>query len=648
MIDSAVFGTQFARISRIGCAFFLTLFLLSTSCGVERYLQTDKSRNLNAVQSSSDKVTIASPDGNITVEIRTDSMGQLVWSTRRSGQPVLNASPLGLLVDGHNLGDSVTFGEPRSRTINEQYPVWGNHAIAINHCNEAVIPVECGNGIKYELEVRAFNDGVAIRSRVDLGNSSHTITGEMTSWALPLDSQAWWARYDNSYERPCESGTIETIQSDMPLAPPITFRLSESLYVSLTEANNDCFPDMGLKRNDMNFQAVFPPSPEGWSHEGVIVTPWRVAIIADGLNALVNSDMVTNLCPPPPAELVDTDWIKPGRALWQWWSIGAPRLDDQKEWVDAARDLEFEYYLIDDGWRRWSAPGKDQWECLGDVIAYAKTQDVSCIVWVDSKEMLDETRRRAYLEKVASLGAAGIKIDFIPACTADIIRWYEGALKETAELHLLCNFHGAVKPTGRQRTWPHELTREGVRGHEWHMSRYRRVQAAEHDETVLFTRFIAGPADYTPTAFDPREMVGYTWAHLLAQAVDMTSPLLHFAGKYQDFIGNPAEDLLRHLPSVWDETIVLPSSEIGKTIGFARRQGQEWYIGVLNGADASTMKIDLSFLDKGEWHAEMFGDDPADPATFKHENITVTADDTLTATMSSRGGAVIRINKNSL
>ena len=60
----------------------------------------------------------------------------------------------------------------------------------------------------------------------------------------------------------------------------------------------------------------------------------------------------------------------------------------------------------------------------------------------------------------------------------------------------------------------------------------------------------------------------------------MTSPLLHFAGKYQDFIGNPSEDLLRHLPATWDETIVLPGSEIGKVAGFARRRGQEWYIGV--------------------------------------------------------------------
>ena len=59
----------------------------------------------------------------------------------------------------------------------------------------------------------------------------------------------------------------------------------------------------------------------------------------------------------------------------------------------------------------------------------------------------------------------------------------------------------------RRRTWPHEMTREAVRGLEYQMTRYRRVLPAEHDEILPFTRFLAGPADYTPTTFDPRELI---------------------------------------------------------------------------------------------------------------------------------------------
>ncbi len=627
---------QLASIARVCCAGFLAV-VAGCSAGAP-----------SQGAASSDKATsvsVVSPNGKIRVEVGTDAASQLTWSVKRQDQTVLAAAPLGLRIDDCNLGQSVKLGKPRTRKIDEEYPTWGNHSVAVNRCNEAVIPIDCAGGVKYELEVRAFDDGAAVRTRVPRDDNAHTIAGEATSFALPLDAKAWWARYDGSYEQPHRSGTLESIPAQTPLGPPLTFQLGENLYVALTEANNDSFPDMGLVRDGNFLKAVFPASSGGWSQQGTIVTPWRVAIIAEGLNALVNSDMLTNLCPPPSPELAKADWIKPGRSLWQWWAVGAPRLNDQKQWVDAAKKLGFEYYLIDDGWRNWRAEGKDQWQCLKEVIDYAKTQGVGALVWVDSKEMRSDATRRAYLEKVAALGAAGIKIDFIPACTPAITRWYMGALKDTAELHLLCNFHGAVKPTGLRRTWPHELTREAVRGHEYHMTRYRRVQAADHDETVLFTRFLAGPADYTPTAFDPRQMVGYTWAHLLAQAVDLTSPLLHFAGAYQDFIGNPAEDLLRHLPATWDETIVLPGSEIGKTAAFARRRGQEWYIGVLNGGQAATLQIDLSFLGQGPWQAEVFGDDPDNAATFKRESKTVTAGDKLTATMSPRGGSVVWITK---
>jgi alpha-glucosidase len=180
-------------------------------------------------------VFVNSPNGKIKIEIRTDATGQLTWSVQYKDLPVLAAAPLGLTVDGTNLGQSVTLGAPGTRAIDEQYPIWGNHSTAVNHYNEAVIPVECVGGMKYELDVRAFDDGAALRTRITLDDTTHTIAGEVTSWALPSDSRAWWARYDNSYERPCQSGTFETIPVNTPLAPPLTFQLGENIYVSITE-----------------------------------------------------------------------------------------------------------------------------------------------------------------------------------------------------------------------------------------------------------------------------------------------------------------------------------------------------------------------------------------------------------------------------
>ena len=81
----------------------------------------------------------------------------------------------------------------------------------------------------------------------------------------------------------------------------------------------------------------------------------------------------------------------------------------------------------------------------------------------------------------------------------------------------MIDFHGADKPVGRERTWPNELTRESIRGHEYHILRYHRTLPPQHDCILPFTRFVLGPGDYTPTIFNPQELGNYTWAHELAQ-----------------------------------------------------------------------------------------------------------------------------------
>jgi alpha-glucosidase len=595
-----------------------------------------------AATTSAEQVTVKSPGGKLEVEVAVDGGRKLTWTVRRGGIVVLGPGALGLTVDEQELGTGVSLGEVRRRTIEERYPTWGNHAVAVNHCNDGVVELTSGGGKKFEVVLRAYDDGAAVRMSVPM-EGTHAIADEATTWVLPAGSMGWWAKYEWGYEDTFAWGELETMPQNVALAPPVTFRTPHGLYVAVTEADNQGFPDMGMEREGAALRAVFPASMKGWKHEGAITTPWRLAIVTSNLNDLVNSDLVTNLCPPAPKELADAAWIKPGRVMWHWWAIGAPKLSDQKAWVDATRTMGWEYYLVDEGWRGWKAAGKDQWQCLKEVIDYGKQQGVKTLVWVDSKEMRTAQTRRAYLEKVAALGAAGIKIDFIPRCTPEITRWYEGALKDTADLHLICNFHGAVKPTGRRRTWPHELTREGVRGLEFHMTRYKRVQAPEHDQIVPFTRLLLGPADYTPTTFNPKELGNYSKAHMLAQSVVMTSPLLCFGGGYTEFVGSEAEDFLRHVPSVWDETILLDGSEIGEVAGFARRRGEEWFIGVLNGKQAKTLPVPLRFLGKGEWEADVYADETGKDILRKKRRVT--AQDRLEIPMRAQGGLVVWVRR---
>jgi alpha-glucosidase len=54
--------------------------------------------------------------------------------------------------------------------------------------------------------------------------------------------------------------------------------------------------------------------------------------------------------------------------------------------------------------------------------------------------------------------------------------------------------------------------------------------------------------------------------------------------------------MIKSIPSVWDETRVLPPSATGELAPFARRSGDRWFVATMNGPDATTVKIDPRHL----------------------------------------------------
>ena len=585
------------------------------------------------------EITVQSPDGNLKVILSYDRTVPLNYRVEKQGEPVLTSSALGLVVDGRDLGRRVQAnGAVTDTWIDESYPIYGNHAQARNYCREYSVPLK-GSGRAYVLQIRVYDDGVAFRYRIP-GRGARVVESDQTTWSLPEDAQVYWSNYTLDYEQLHQQTSFEAIPFGQVMTVPVTVEVG-GRFVAITEADCRTFPDMVVRRVEGGVQACFPSTPTGWTAWDSILSPWRAMIVADDLNALVNSDLVTNLCEAP-APGLDFSWVRPGRVLWQWWSVGSPKMEDQSGWYDAADRLGWEYYLIDDGWRMWRQPGKDQWQCLKEVIDYGKSKGVESIVWVNSEEMRTRDSIRAYLEKVKATGAVGIKIDFIPEATPEIVRWYQDALEETYALKLLCNFHGCIKPSGLRRTWPHELTREAVRGHEFHISRYDRVMPKDQDAIKPFTRLLAGPADFTPTAFVPEELLGYTWPHELAQAIVYLSPLTHFADNYTYYLNSPVEDLLRDLPVVWDETRVLPCSRIGKVAAFARRSGEEYWIGVVNGAQTSSIELPFDDL-KTPMMATVIADrEEVDDAVVRTLRV-VSPGDRWTVTLRPGGGYVVRL-----
>lgn len=605
-------------------------------------------------------VTVKSPNGAVRFSIRVQK-DQLSYSIFFQDKAVVEPSSINIAVDNVNLGEGATLGKAKGYTIQEEYATRGVHASALNYCNGATIPVRHkGSNTDYLLEVRVFNDGIGYRFIVPSQGVVRT-PDEATTFTFPAGSTVWYHDLYWHYEGIHAKKAIAEVPIGDWAAPPLTVKLPNGGgYASVSEAALMNYPGMALQANGRNGfvtrlgHAI--PNAYPFAHDykmedairlampaaikDTITTPWRTVTIGANLNDLVNSDLITNLVPAPDKKLfpegLDTDWIKPGRSVWTWLDGGERTVEGMKEFSKLAGQLGFEYNTVDAFWSRWTD------EQLKDLVSYSEAQGVKIWLWQHGRHIKDREQRRKFFRRCQELGVAGVKLDAFSHESKEFIDLYQDCLRDAAEFKLMVNFHGNNKPAGEARTWPNEMTREGIRGLE-----YGRSQAnwAQHNATLPFTRLLAGHGDYTPVVFGERRL-DTSWAHQIGTAIVFTSPALVYGAHPQNLLDNPAVDLIKNIPSVWDETIVLPGSEIGEIAAFARRSGDNWFLAVLNGESERNFQLPLSFLGEGLYQATIAKDHPQNSGTIKMEKAFSRSTDTLPVYMRGGGGFVVRFVKN--
>jgi alpha-glucosidase len=608
---------------------------------------------------AADSAEVVSPDGKVRVEILLRKQDPLSWRVTFRGKPVIETSAMSILVDQSDLGQGLEMARPLRYNINEEYPWRGVHSNAVNHCKGAELPLtHKADGTRFTLDVRAFNDGVAFRHVLSKADAPR-VPDEATTFLLPAGSTVWYHGLGGHYEAVHERKDVADIAAGEWAAVPLTFKLPDGAgYAAVTEAALVNYSGMALQADGNRgfnlalghkhpishpFRLRYSNDVERMTQPATIVgpitTPWRVVMIGADLNALVNCDIVHNLCPPPDPKLfprgMNTDWIKPGRAVWKYLDGGPSTFEGMKDFSRMAGELGFEYHVIEGFWSRWSD------EQVQELVDYSRQRGVGLFFWKHSKELRTPEAREEFFNKLSRLGAVGAKIDFFDHEHKEIVDLYTTLLQEAAKHRLMVNFHGANKPTGEARTWPNELTREAVRGME--SSRLR--ERARHDTTLPFTRYLAGHGDYTPTHFGARRG-DTTWAHQIATAAVFDEPLLTYGAHPTNLLAHPARAMIQSIPSVWDETIVLPMSDIGEVAAFARRSGKTWFLAILNGPAARTLQVPLSFLGSGGHQAMIVRDRPDNAAAVTIENTTARRSDSLKIQLNDGGGFIARFFRN--
>ena len=586
-------------------------------------------------------VSLLSPDGKIATTVYADSMGRLIYHVRNNGKTVIDEAALGIRVDRQNFGEGVLIGEPAFSTADEKYAWQGVHDTARNNYHKVVIPLtHQQSGTHYQLEIKAFNDGMAFRYVVPKKGISN-VEGEASSWKIPSGSTVWYQENIFYYEGLYHETPLSQLGSKK-LGPPLTYQTPDSIYVSITEAALYNYSGMSLQ-SDSNgmLHAAFVNDSTGWKIRDTIVTPWRVAMISNDLNGLVNTDIIQNLNLAPDSNLQHANWIKPGRAVWSYFMHGnVTTMALEKTYIDKAAELGFEYNMVDAG---WETSWPNCMDSLKALVQYAKDKKVGIWVWKSYASLKDGAIRGNFFRDMYSAGVAGMKIDFIDKEGIEEVTFYEAALKDASVHHLMVNFHGANKPSGYNRTYPNELTREAIYGQEW--TTYN-PQGPLHNTILPFTRFLAGPADATPGVFDSKKAYGTSRAHQLALQIIFNSALTCWPADPTVYLNSTALPLIKSVSTVWDKTIVLPPSNIGKIAAFARRKGSDWYIGIINAGDEKRFMLPLKFLGLGNFKAAIFQDDLTNPDQLLYSHTVHTSADSLLVVLRPEGGFAATLKKS--
>lgn len=563
---------------------------------------------------------LASPNGTIAVTIKEGN--PLQYMVAFHGNTALEWSPLGISLTDRSFVDNLTFETEATATIDETYRLpAGKCRDYHNHCNELTLTFKNSGNNTIRIAFRAYDDAMAYRYTIE-GSGSVEITGETSGFAVPSGATGWVQNLNNCYEDGYNKGITGTDFTSGNLAFPALFQ-TDNAWILLSEAAlYHPYSACHFAAVDGNtFQVKLALAYGGKSEETLKgelpwETPWRVVVIGDDLGDIVETNVIENL--NPPCELEDITWVKPGVSAWSWLRQKVRDTEQQKEYIDLAAEMQWEYNLIDVSW-----PEKVNAQ---EAIAYGTQKNIGNILWYHWHHLRDGID--AEFQRIKQWGAIGVKIDYFNSDRASMIKWYDDIAVAAAKHRLLVNFHGATIPRGQRRRWPHLLSWEGVAGDECCFD-----SDVAHNCRLPFTRNVVGPMDYTPKLT--------TDVHELALSVVFECGIQHFGNQPEDYRASPAKPFLIDFPAAWDETRFIEGYP-GEYACLARRSGDEWFIGMINGYTERTITVPLSILQQGSYTVDIYkaGETVEDIAV---ETVTLKSPGEYTITVPAEGGFCFRV-----
>lgn len=660
----------------------------------------------SAAQQAPAPVTATSPDRSLVLTVTTDNDARPTWSLSRKGKLLIAPSKLGFLMAdrvGLQRGFRIEGSETASADSRWEQP-WGERRFVRDQHNELLVRFrqhESWGGHAMNVRFRLFDDGIGFRYELpeQEGLKTAKIADEITEFDIAAEGTAWWIAGGewNRYEQVYQQTPIDAVST---AHTPITMRLADGTHLAFHEAALVDYAGMWLKRVEgRKFRATLAPSSQGPRvvRDLPFATPWRTIRISDDAAGLVESDLELNL--NEPNKLGDVSWVKPMKYIGIWWGMirgpwswaegpnhGATT-ERTKQYIDFAAKHGFGGVLVE-GWNKgWNS----NWFGHGDAYSFTEAYPD-----FDLKAVTDYARKKGVtlighhetggniavyeaqlddaMKLYGQLGVRAVKTGYVadaggiiaPGATpgSKAMEWHDGqrqvqhhqkVVETAAKYKVAVNPHEPVKDTGLRRTWPNWVAREGARGMEYN-AWGAFANNPDHEPTLVYTRMLSGPMDYTPGVFSLKG----------AEDVPMTSTLAKQLGLYlaiyspiqmaADFIENleahPRElAFVKQVPTDWAESHLIAGA-VGDYAIFARkdRKSADWYVGGVNDGTERTLTLSFDFLDPGKTYTATIWKD-GDGATYltdarrniAYDTIKVKKGDTYKLWLAPGGGAAMRV-----
>jgi len=579
-----------------------------------------------------------------------------------------------------------------------------------------------GMGFRYEFPEQANLKEILITDE----NTDFNLTGDHNVWWIPGDWDIYEHLYNetkfseiDALSKKNNENLSATYIPYNAVNTPVTMKTDTGLYLSFHEADLTNYAGMTLKVDQENLKMTSElVGSERLKAKAKLTlpfnTPWRTIQIAEKAGDLIESKLILNL--NDPNELGDVDYFTPMKYVGIWWEmhIGKSTWDmegsqdmntytegksassshgatteNAKKYIDFASENGIKGFLVEGwntGWNKWLASAEDR-EGLFDfmtpyedydfdeVMAYAKEKGVEVIMHHETSAapLTYEKQMDQAFDFMKANGINSVKTGYVGEIIPEgeyhhgqwMVNHYHKVLVEAAKKEIAINAHEPIKATGKRRTYPNAISREGLRGQEFNAWATDGGNPPNHISTVAFTRMLSGPIDFTPGVFDikfnrykKQNQVNTTLAHQLALYVIIYSPIQMACDLPENYKVDgklhPAFQFITDVGVDWQQSKVL-DGEVGDFVTIARQEREtgNWFIGGVTNENERTQELTFNFLEKGKtYKAKLYKDAPNahwdnNPQAYEIEELELTNTSSLKVKLAPGGGFALSIVKSS-